>query len=86
MDFLWKAGESPALLFCFAKGFASAEATKGLSGRPLETFGGSFAANGGCCMEQLSYERARESPSPVSISKKSKPALPIQKSGQIHPT
>ena len=39
MDFLWKAGESPALLFCFAKGFASAEATKGLSDRPLETFG-----------------------------------------------
>ena len=38
-DFLWKAGESTALLFCFAKGFASAEATKGLSGRPLETFG-----------------------------------------------
>ena len=39
MDFLWKAGENSALLFCFAKGFASAEATKGLSGRPLETFG-----------------------------------------------
>ena len=38
-DFLWKAGESPALLFCYTKGFASAEATKGLSGRPLETFG-----------------------------------------------
>ena len=38
-DFLWKAGENSALLFCFAKGFASAEATKGLSGRPLETFG-----------------------------------------------
>ena len=38
-DFLWKARENPALLFCFAKGFASAEATKGLSGRPLETFG-----------------------------------------------
>ena len=36
--------------------------------------------------KQLSCERARESPSPVSISKKSKPALPIQKSGQIHPT
>ena len=44
-DFLWKAGESPALLFCFAKGFASAEATKGLSGRPLETFG-PLAADG----------------------------------------
>ena len=29
----------PCLAFCFAKGFASAEATKGLSGRPLETFG-----------------------------------------------
>ena len=29
----------PRLAFCFAKGFASAEATKGLSGRPLETFG-----------------------------------------------
>ena len=39
MDFLWEAWESPALLFCFAKDFASAEATKGLSGRPLETFG-----------------------------------------------
>ena len=38
-DFLWKAGENSSLLFCFAKSFASAEATKGLSGRPLETFG-----------------------------------------------
>ena len=36
--------------------------------------------------KQLSCERARESLSPVSISKKSKPALPIQKSGQIPPT
>ena len=39
INFLWKARENPALLFCFAEGFASAEATKGLSGRPLETFG-----------------------------------------------
>ena len=32
-------GKAPPCFFCFAKGFASAEATKGLSGRPLETFG-----------------------------------------------
>lgn len=36
--------------------------------------------------KQIACERARESLSPVSISKKSKPALPIQKSGQIPPT
>ena len=35
-----RARERFSLLFpCFAEGFASAEATKGLSGRPLETFG-----------------------------------------------
>ena len=32
-------GKASSCFFCFAKGFASAEATKGLSGRPLETFG-----------------------------------------------
>ena len=32
-------GKTPPCFFCFAKGFASAEATKGLSDRPLETFG-----------------------------------------------
>ena len=38
--FLWK-GKGKAFLafFRFTEGFASAEATKGLSGRPLETFG-----------------------------------------------
>ena len=39
-DFLWEARERIFLSFlCFAEDFASAEATKGLSGRPLETFG-----------------------------------------------
>ena len=38
-------GKAPPCFFCFAKGFASAEATKGLSGRPLETFG-PLAADG----------------------------------------
>ena len=38
-DFLWLARERPPLSFCSAEGFASAEATKGLSDRPLETFG-----------------------------------------------
>ena len=39
-DFLWRAMERSLLsFFCFAEDFASAEATKGLSGRPLETFG-----------------------------------------------
>ena len=32
-------GKPRLAFFCFAKSFASAEATKGLSGRPLETFG-----------------------------------------------
>ncbi len=32
-------GKSLYILFCFSGAFASAEATKGLSGRPLETFG-----------------------------------------------
>ena len=32
-------GKSLYILFCFSEDFASAEATKGLSGRPLETFG-----------------------------------------------
>ena len=39
-DFLWKARERAfTFVFCFSGDFASAEATKGLSGRPLETFG-----------------------------------------------
>ena len=39
-DCLWEARERSLLSFlCFAEDFASAEATKGLSGRPLETFG-----------------------------------------------
>ena len=39
-DCLWEARERIFLSFlCFAEGFASAEATKGLSDRPLETFG-----------------------------------------------
>ncbi len=39
-DFLWKARERAfTFFFCFSEDFASAEATKGLSGRPLETFG-----------------------------------------------
>ena len=42
---MWKAREKSFLAFpCFAEGFASAEATKGLSDRPLETFG-PFAAS-----------------------------------------
>ena len=32
-------GKATSCFFCYTKGFASAEATKGLSGRPLETFG-----------------------------------------------
>ena len=40
IDFLWKAKERTFIsFFCFSGDFASAEATKGLSGRPLETFG-----------------------------------------------
>ena len=38
-DSLWQAGKEPTFLFRITKAFASAEATKGLSGRPLETFG-----------------------------------------------
>ena len=39
-DFLWMAKERVfTFFFCFSGDFASAEATKGLSGRPLETFG-----------------------------------------------
>ena len=38
-NFLQKAGKGSTFLFRITKGFASAEATKGLSGRPLETFG-----------------------------------------------
>ena len=37
--FLRQAGKGPTFLFRITKDFASAEATKGLSGRPLETFG-----------------------------------------------
>ena len=40
IDFLRKARERAfTFFFCFSEDFASAEATKGLSGRPLETFG-----------------------------------------------
>ena len=38
--FLWEARKRALLsFFCFSRDFASAEATKGLSDRPLETFG-----------------------------------------------
>ena len=37
--FLWMAGKEASLLSSVSRGFASAEATKGLSARPLETFG-----------------------------------------------
>ena len=41
MNFLWLARERAfTFFFCFSGDFASAEATKGLSDRPLETFGG----------------------------------------------
>ena len=67
MDFLWKAGESPALLFCFAKGFASAEATKGLSGRPLETFGvPPLETDGGSTKNGLLW-KARKMPALLSL-------------------
>ena len=66
-DFLWKAGESPALLFCFAKGFASAEATKGLSGRPLETFGvPPLETDGGSTKNGLLW-KARKMPALLSL-------------------
>ncbi len=37
--FLWMARREASLLSSVSRGFASAEATKGLSARPLETFG-----------------------------------------------
>ncbi len=40
--FLRQAGKGPTFPSRIAKGFASAEATRGLSGRPLETFGPSL--------------------------------------------
>ena len=40
-------GKSLSFFFCFSGDFASAEATKGLSGRPLETFG-PFAVDENC--------------------------------------
>ncbi len=39
IDFLWMAREEASLLSSVSQGFASAEAAKGLSARPLETFG-----------------------------------------------
>ena len=47
---------------CFAEGFASAEATKGLSGRPLETFG-PLAADGNFHKEWIvpSYQSTAKS-------------------------
>ena len=40
-DSLWQAGKKAFLAFsCFAESFASAEATRGLSARPLDPFGG----------------------------------------------
>ena len=37
---LWQAGKGLTFLFCITKNFASAEATRGLSARPLDPFGG----------------------------------------------
>ena len=43
MHFLWMAREKAFLAFsCFAESFASVEATRGLSARPLDPFGGSM--------------------------------------------
>ena len=36
---LWQAGKGLTFLFCITKNFASAEATRGLSARPLDPFG-----------------------------------------------
>ena len=45
--FLWKAGKRAFLAFSrITKGFASAEATRGLSARPLDPFGGPPIAGG----------------------------------------
>ena len=44
MDFLWMARERAfTFFFRFLGAFASAEATRGLSGRPLDSFGGAKA-------------------------------------------
>ena len=44
MNFLWLARERAfTFFFCFLGDFASAEATRGLSGRLLDSFGGAKA-------------------------------------------
>ena len=55
---LWRAGERALLFFCFLGDFASAEATKGLSGRPLETFGSPCSKRG--CGRNSFLWKARE--------------------------
>ncbi len=57
-NFLWKAKERTFLTFsCFTEGFASAEATKGLSDRPLETFGALLRQWEGARKKQISCGR-----------------------------
>ena len=62
-DFLWKARERAfTFFFCFSGAFASAEATKGLSGRPLETFGAHPAEADGDRKKWISCGRQGKEP------------------------
>ena len=55
-------GKDLPCLFCFAEGFASAEATRGLSDRPLDPFGAPLSV--GAETEQINLLwKAREKPS-----------------------
>ena len=57
-NFLWKAKERTFLTFsCFTEGSASAEATKELSDRPLETFGALLRQWEGARKKQISCGR-----------------------------
>ena len=65
--FCGRQGKAPPCFFCFAKGFASAEATKGLSGRPLETFGVPPLEMGGGSTKNGLLWKARKMPVLLSL-------------------
>ena len=60
---LWQAGKGLTFLFCIAKGVASAEATRELSGRPLDPFGAHpFVSGRNLSQETPSLRQAGKGP------------------------
>ncbi len=84
--FLWKGKGKALLAFSrFAEGFASAEATKGLSGRPLETFGVPLLRMGGATWNSF-LMKGQGNPLPLyQYPKRANPLFPSRRAGKSLP-